>query len=277
MPLKCKEFKAKRVYLVGGSSGIGLAAGRLFAKMGSDVIIFARNIAGLEKATIEIDASKASEGQKITWLKLDISKKDDIKTVMASAVKTFGEPDILINCAGRAYPHYFEDVTDEQLDDTIAINFTGQWHAIKSLLPYLKKNKGYIVNVSSMVGFLGVFGYTDYAASKFAVLGFSEALKSELKKYDIGVTVLCPPDTDTPGFKVENTTKPPETVAVSEGGGIMTPGDVAAEMISGMKKGSFLVIPGFDGKLVYIMKRYAPWLVDMVMSSQIKKVQKKAN
>ena len=277
MPLKCKEFKAKRVYLVGGSSGIGLAAGRLFAGMGSDVIIFARNTTGLEKATIEIDSSKASNDQKITWLKLDISKKDDIEKVMAEAVKTFGEPDILINCAGRAYPHYFEDVTDDQLDNTMAINFTGQWHTIKSLLPYLKKNKGYIVNVSSMVGFLGVFGYTDYAASKFAVMGFSEALRSELKRFDIGVTVLCPPDTDTPGFKVENTTKPAETVAVSEGGGLMTPGDVAAEMIKGMKKGSFLVIPGFDGKLVHTIKRYAPWLIEMVMNSQIKKAQKKGS
>lgn len=275
MPLKCKEFKTKRVYLVGGSSGIGLAAGRLFANMGSDVIIFARNTTGLEKAVIEIDAFKKSDRQKISWLKLDISKKDDIKTVMAEAVKTFGEPDILINCAGRAYPHYFEDVTDEQLDGTMAINFTGQWHTIKSLLPYLKKNNGYIVNVSSMVGFLGVFGYTDYAASKFAVMGFSEALRSELKRFGVGVTVLCPPDTDTPGFKVENTTKPTETIAVSEGGGLMTPGDVAVEMIRGMKKGSFLVIPGFDGKLVYMMKRFAPWLVDMVMSSQISKVQKK--
>ncbi len=275
MPLKCREFKAKRVYLVGGSSGIGLAAGRLFANMGSDVIIFARNTTGLEKAVIEIDAFKASDSQKISWLNLDISKKDDIKTVMAEAVKTFGEPDILINCAGRAYPHYFEEVTDEQLDDTMAINFTGQWHTIKTLLPYLKKNKGYIVNVSSMVGFLGVFGYTDYAASKFAVMGFSEALRSELRKFGVGVTVLCPPDTDTPGFKVENTTKPAETIAVSEGGGLMTPGDVAVEMIRGMKKGSFLVIPGFDGKLVYTMKRFAPWLVDMVMSSQISKVQEK--
>ncbi len=275
MPLKCKEFKAKRIYLVGGSSGIGLAAGRLFAKMGSDVIIFARNTTGLEKAVIEIDAFKTSDSQKISWLKLDISKKEDIETVMAGAVKTFGEPDILINCAGRAYPHYFEDVTDEQLDDTMAINFTGQWHTIKSLLPYLKKNKGYIVNVSSMVGFLGVFGYTDYAASKFAVVGFSEALRSELRRFGVGVTVLCPPDTDTPGFKVENTTKPAETIAVSEGGGLMTPGDVAVEMIRGMKKGSFLVIPGLDGKLVYVIKRFAPWLIDMVMSSQISKVQKK--
>lgn len=275
MPLKCKEFKAKRIYLVGGSSGIGLAAGRLFAKMGSDVIIFARNTTGLEKAVIEIDAFKTSDSQKISWLKLDISKKEDIETVMAGAVKTFGEPDILINCAGRAYPHYFEDVTDEQLDDTMAINFTGQWHTIKSLLPYLKKNKGYIVNVSSMVGFLGVFGYTDYAASKFAVMGFSEALRSELRRFGVGVTVLCPPDTDTPGFKVENTTKPAETIAVSEGGGLMTPGDVAVEMIRGMKKGSFLVIPGLDGKLVYVIKRFAPWLIDMVMSSQISKVQKK--
>lgn len=277
MPLKCKEFKAKRVYLVGGSSGIGLAAGRLFAEMGADVIIFARNAAGLEKATIEIDSFKASDRQKITWLKLDVSKKDDIKSVMTEAVKTFGEPDMLINCAGRAYPHYFEEVSDDQLDATMVINFTGQWHTIKSLLPYLKKNKGYIVNVSSLVGFLGVFGYTDYAASKFAVMGFSEALKSELKRYDIGVTVLCPPDTDTPGFKVENTTKPLETVAVSEGGGLMAPAEVAKELILGMKKGSFLVVPGIDGKLIYALKRYAPWLIERVMNSKIRKVQKKGS
>jgi len=276
MPLKCKNFKDKKVYLVGGSKGIGLAAARQLSNMGCHVIIFARGVEALEKATIEIDAYKLNDTQKITWLKMDVSSKDDIKKTLAQAVKTFGEPDILINCAGRAYPHYFEDVSDEQLEETMAINFAGQWHATKALLPYLKKNKGYIVNVCSMVGFLGVFGYTDYSASKFAVTGFSQALKSEFKRYGIGITVLCPPDTDTPGFQTENMTKPPETSALSESGGLMSADDVAKDLIKGMKKGSFMVIPGLDGKFVYYMSRFAPWLVEMVMDSQIKKAQKKA-
>lgn len=275
MPLKCKQFKGKKAYLVGGSKGIGLAVARLLVKMGSDVAIFARGIEALEKATLEIDAYKSSDSQKITWFKLDVSNRDDIKKTMAEAVISFGEPDILINCAGRAYPHYFEDVSDDQFEETMAINLSGQWYTIKALLPFLKKTRGYIVNVCSIAGFLGVFGYTDYSASKFAVTGFSQALKSELKRFDIGITVLCPPDTDTPGFQVENTTKPPETSALSESGGLMMPEEVAMDLIRGMKKGRFMVVPGMDGKFVYYMNRFAPWLVKIVMDSQIRKVQKK--
>src|SRR5438477_366286 len=83
---------------------------------------------------------------------------------------------------------------------------------------------------ASLAGLIGVFGYTDYCASKFAIVGFSEALRSELKPHGIMVSVLCPPDVDTPGFAVENTTKPPETVAISEGAKPMTPDEVAAEL-----------------------------------------------
>ena len=123
---------------------------------------------------------------------------------MAEVVQSFGAPDILINNVGRALPRYFEDVTFEQFDETMKTNLYGAWNTISVLVPHMKAGGGTIVNVSSMAGFIGVFGYTDYCASKFAVVGLSEALRQELRRYGITVAVLCPPDTDTPGLANED-------------------------------------------------------------------------
>ncbi len=103
------------------------------------------------------------------------------------------------NNNGRAYPRKFADVSCQQFDETMRINMYGIWNTCAALVPHMKEQGGAIVNISSIAGFVGVFGFTDYSASKFAVIGFSEALKSELKQFGITVQVLCPPDTDTPG------------------------------------------------------------------------------
>ena len=142
------------------------------------------------------------------------------------------------------------------------------------LVPHMKAKGGVIVNVSSMLGFLGVFGYCDYSASKFAIVGFSECLKSELKKFNISVSVLCPPDTDTPGFVTENLTKPAETRAISASTKIMSSDAVAQELIEGIRKNTFMIIPGFRGKLTYFLKRHVPLIIDTIMDSAIKKTQK---
>jgi short-subunit dehydrogenase len=101
------------------------------------------------------------------------------------------------------------------------------------------------------------------------VIGFSEALRSELKPHGITVSVLCPPDTDTPGFAQENTTKPPETHAVSAGAKVMTAEQVADALFAGMAKRAPLIVPGFDGKVSALMKRLAPGLVERVMDRAI--------
>jgi 3-dehydrosphinganine reductase len=150
----------------------------------------------------------------------------------------------------------------------------GNWDTVKALLPELKKRDGYIVNVSSAAGFVGIFGYTDYCASKFGLFGFTEALRSELKPHKVGVSILCPPDTDTPGFEVENRNKPPETQAISEGGGLLQPEEVARALIKGMRKGKFFIGPG-SAKWFYLLKRYLPFVGDMVMDSEIRKVRKR--
>ena len=270
-----KDFKDKLVYITGGSSGIGLAAAKLMASRGASVIIFSRRQQILDEAIKQIQACGVSPKQKFAGRSLDVSKRDSVETLFSSVLAEFGVPNVLINCAGRAYPRYFEDITYQQFDETMKTNLYGMWNTCSVLVPHMKAKGGVIVNVSSMVGFLGVFGYCDYAASKFAIVGFSESLKSELKKYNISVSVLCPPDTDTPGFATENLTKPAETRAISASAKAMSSDAVAKELICGIRKNTFMIIPGFDGKLTYFLKRHVPFIIDIVMNSAIKKIQKK--
>jgi NAD(P)-dependent dehydrogenase (short-subunit alcohol dehydrogenase family) len=269
-----KDFAGKNVYITGGSSGIGLSTAKLLAAAGAHISVFARGRERLESASQEIRSLRRSENQGVSWTALDVSRKDQVDQVMATAVGEFGAPDLLINCAGRAYPRYFEDITYEQFDETMRTNFFSVWHTVSALVPHMKERGGHIVNVSSMSGFVGVFGYTDYTASKFAIIGFSEALRSELRRYGIRVSVLCPPDTDTPGFQVENRTKPEETQAVSAAARVMRPDDVAKGLIQGIRKGKFLIIPNFEGRMIYLVKRVFPSLLDRIMDRDIRKVHR---
>jgi 3-dehydrosphinganine reductase len=194
---------------------------------------------------------------------------------MAAAVAESGAPGLLVNSAGRALPYRFADLTYEQFDATMKVNLYGVWNAVAALAPAMKERRsGHIVNVSSVAGFVGVYGLTDYCASKFAVVGFSEALRQELRPYGVGVSVLCPPDTDTPGFARENLTKPEETKAVSSGGGLMQPDEVARALLDGVRRGRSMIVPGGDGKLTYFMKRHAPGVVDAVVARSIRRVQR---
>ncbi len=272
--MKNRGFEGKTVYITGGSSGIGLSTAVLLARDGADVVIFARGRERLDQALEDIEAARKSGEQRFAIHQLDVTDHQAVTRVMEEAVEAFGPPDILINSVGRAYPEYFENIGYEQFDESMKTHAYAAWNTVSALLPHLKQRHGHIVNVTSVLGFIGVFGYTDYCASKFAVIGFSEALRSEMKPHGVKVSVVCPPDTDTPGFATENLTKPPETVAVSEGGGLMQPDEVAVALLKGMRKGRFFISPGSAGMLYYL-KRFCPWLLDLVMDRQIAKVRRR--
>jgi short-subunit dehydrogenase len=267
-------FLDKNIYISGGSSGIGLAVARKLARQGANVIIFARNPERLQKAVDDISACRASDSQRFDGKAVDVSDYERVKTVMESAVEAFGSPDILINSAGQSEPRYFDQVDFAQFDRIIRVNLYGVWNTISVLLPHMKQKGGAIVNVSSIAGLIGVFGYTDYSASKFAVIGLSEALRSEFAPFGIQVSVLCPPDTDTPMLADENKIKPIENNALSGGAKVLSADQVAEDLIKGMQKGKFLIIPGTDGKIIDIVRRFFPRLITSWMDRTVRKVQK---
>ncbi len=271
---KIRSINNKLAYIFGGSTGIGLELTKLMVQEECHVIIFARTEAKLIEATKEIESCHKQESTCVNFRVLDVSNNSEVTRVIEECISNYGVPDLLINCAGRAIPQRFSDISYEQMDQTMKVNFYGIWNTCSALIPHMKKKGGWVLNTSSMVGFMGVYGYTDYAASKFAIMGFSETLRSEMKQHNIGVTVLCPPDTDTPGFETENLTKPDETRMISEGAKIMSADAVARTALKGMKKGKKVIVPGFDGKFAYWMKRHFPIIVEMVMQKSIKKAEK---
>jgi NAD(P)-dependent dehydrogenase (short-subunit alcohol dehydrogenase family) len=269
-----KTFENRNVYITGGSSGIGLATAKLLAAEGANLLILSRSRDRIDRAVGEIEAARKSESQRISGMQLDVSRHEEVDRVIAEAVERFGVPDLLINNAGKAVPRPFEEISYEQLDDIMRTNFYGAWSTIQSLLPHMKKKSGgHIVNVSSMAGFIGVFGYADYGASKFAMMGLSETLRMELKRYGIRVSVLCPPDTDTPGFELENRTKPPETWAIGETAKLVEPEVVARALVEGVRKERNLIMANAEGWLVYWAKRYVPFLLDWMLDRAVRKAQ----
>ncbi|MBU2511419.1 SDR family oxidoreductase [bacterium] len=267
------DFNGKIAFITGGSSGIGLAIARQLFTQGANVFIFSRNDARLVNAVKEIRRFNQHKTGRIDSRVLDVSQHELVTRVMDEAVETFGVPDILINCAGRSYPHYFEEISYQQFDETIKINLYGIWNVTAALFPRMKAKGGHIINVSSLAGFIGVFGFTDYSASKFGIIGFSESLRSEGKRYGIKVSVLCPADTDTPSFEIENRTKPPETMAVSETADLFQPEEIAEALCKKIGSNSFLIIPGLMPKVTYYLKRLFPGIVEMIMDRVIRKVQ----
>jgi len=263
------DYSGKVVYVVGGSMGIGLAAAKRFAARGAHVLTFARRREPLEEAVLDIKRCRRSDSQRVELRVLDVCEPEDVATVMNESVSSFGVPDVLFNCAGVSRPGYFEEITREQLSSIMQLNLHGSWHTVQALLPHMKQRGGTIVNTSSLAGIIGVFGYTDYCAAKFAVIGFSEALRSELKRYGIRVFVLCPPDTDTPGLAAEGENKPPETTAVAAAGGLMSADAVAAALLRGMERRRLLIVPGIDGRLAVLAQRLFPGLVEWVADRAI--------
>lgn len=259
----------KVVYITGGSGGIGLASARAFLEEGCSVALFARNLRKLEEAAARLNT--VYEGR-VTVFGMDVTSRKEVDGRIAEAVSSAGPPDIVLTCAGTAYPDYFERIGQAEYVGMVDVNLTGTWNTIQAVLPHMKPGSA-VVTVSSVAGFVGTFGYTAYAATKFAVIGLSEALRGELKPRGISVSVLCPPDTDTEQLRQENLTKPPETRAISGNVKVMQPEAVARALLKGIRKRRFLIIPGAGSRMVYAATRLFPALVRRVMDGDVRRVQ----
>ncbi len=175
----------------------------------------------------------------------------DLKNTLKDQATRF---DMLVNCAGIAYPGEFTDLKPEIFEEVMRINYLGTVYLTKLVVPgMVERRSGYVVNISSLAALIGIYGYTAYAPSKYAVRGFSRCLRSELKAYGIDVSVVLPPDTDTPQLAFEHSIIPDITRKINENGGVMSADKVAQIIIRGLRRRQFSIVPGMEGKLLYAL------------------------
>jgi 3-dehydrosphinganine reductase len=237
----------KHAMITGGSSGIGKAVAQLLASRGANISIIARDRDKLEKARQEIVNLALNSSQKILTFVADVAQPLKITVAIEKAISEQGTPDILITSAGIAIPGYFQDLTLETFEQTMRVNYFGSLYAVKAVLPAMAAaQKGNIVLISSGAGLIGLYGYTAYSSSKFALRGFAESLRGELKPKGIKVSIVYPPDTDTPQLIAENQTKPPETKAITATAKTWSAEGVAQEIVKGINQQKFAISPGFE-------------------------------
>lgn len=265
------SLNGKHAIITGGSSGIGKATAIALAREGASITILARRADILQEAKAEIEAARLSPDQKVLALQADISDAKQVKSaVQLSAAENNHHVDILVTSAGISNPRYFEDITDEQFEQCMKINYLGTVYSVRAVAPFMKAHNGNmwtsvaearsarliggrIVMVSSMAGLSGVIGYSAYSPSKFAVRGLAECLHMEFAPHNIQVSVVNPPDVDTPMLQAENILKPEECRLISEGSGVFSAERLAADIVAGIKQWRFFIQTGFDGHLQAIL------------------------
>jgi 3-dehydrosphinganine reductase len=236
----------RHVLITGGSSGIGLALARQAAAAGARLSLVSRDSAKLAAAaaTVRVETPDAPG---VFTAPADVSDETAVVAAIRAAEAVHGPVDVLIASAGVAHPGYFEELPSSVHEQTMSVNYFGTLYAIQAVVPGMRqRGQGAVVLVSSGAGLVGLFGYTAYAPSKFALRGLAESLRAELKPAGITVTIVYPPDTDTPQLAEENLTKPRETKALTAAGGLWTADAVARATLKGVRRGRFSVTPGFQ-------------------------------
>jgi 3-dehydrosphinganine reductase len=271
MKIKAKLEAGKVALVTGGSSGIGKAIACGLAKRGMHVWLVAQRKELLDLARLEVETFRQSESQRIDTVSADVSDLDQVRMAVKKIAEKSGHPDLLVNSAGVAHPGYVQELDLNIFSWMMEINYFGTVYITKEILPaMLERGSGYIVNISSMAGFLGTFGYTAYGASKFAVRGFSDALRAEMKLRGIGVSIIFPPDTETAQLEYETRFKPLETKALAGNTKVMSADEVAHETIKGIERGKYIILPGLETKVIYrlngILGGGVPFIMDQIIA-----------
>lgn len=258
------NLDSKLAFVVGGSEGIGKEIARELFESGANVVILSRSETKLTIAVNEIKSFRKSSQQLLFFKALDVTSWNDTRDTIDELVKNYGCPDYLVNCAGYAMPGYIETTDIEHYRKMMDLNYFGIVHTCKAIAPHMiKAKRGKIINTSSIAGFIGLFGYTGYCASKWAVIGFSEALRRELKIYGIKVSVLAPPNTQTPGLTEENKFKSAEILKTEEKVKPVSAKYVAQTFMSHLNSNQFMIHPNFDGRLAFVLSRYTPSILNL--------------
>ena len=276
--IKFEPLPGSVAVITGGSSGIGLATAKLLAAKGMHIWLVARRENQLNKALEEIRELRIDENQKFGAISADVSNLDQVMETVAALEDQVGTPQLLINSAGVTQPGYVQEHDVDIYRWMMEVNYFGTVHMTRAvLLGMIDRGSGFIVNISSMAGFIGAFGYAAYGASKYAIRGFSDVLRQELKPLDIGISIVFPPDTDTPQLAYENQFKPYETKYLAGIPNARSADEVAEAIIKGISRGDYLIFPSLDTRLWFKINNILGAGVYPIMDLLVANAQRKKN
>lgn len=195
-----------------------------------------------------IEEHKLTDAQRVEIKSLDLSKSfADVSAGFTEIEQSLGPIYMLVNCAGFAICGRVEDLDIDDAKLMMDVNYFGTYYPTRYVLPKMREAQdGIIVITASQAALMGVYGYSAYSASKFALRGLAETIAMEAKQDGVSVTLALPADTDTPGFERENKEKPEETKIISGSGGLAHPKDVGERIVRDALACNFFSVLGFE-------------------------------
>lgn len=250
-------FNNKVVVITGGSDGIGKALVEMLLRQGAKVATCGRNNDKLYQL------QKAHPDESLITYSTDVSNETDCAFFIQQVIKIFGTIDVLINNAGISMRALFTETNLDTLRKVMDINFWGTVYCTKYALPYILKQRGTVVGVSSIAGYRGLPGRTGYCASKFAVNGFFEALRTELLESGVNVMWVCP------GFTASNIRNAalnqnaqPQGASPMDESKMMTAEECARLILQAIEKRKRTLIFTTNDKRTVLINRLMPSLAD---------------
>lgn len=253
-------FKDKVVAITGGSEGIGKALVDLLISLGAKIATCGRNQDKLYNLQVQYSSHM------LHAIVADVSRYDDCRNFINSTIDTFGGIDILINNAGISMRALLKDAEVDVIKKVMDINFFGTVYCTKLALNSIMQRKGTIVGVSSIAGYRGLPGRSGYSASKFAVNGWLEAVRTELLGTGVNVMWVCP------GFTRSNI----RNAALNSKGNaqgesplneqdLMSSQDCANHIVKAIERKKRTLVLSFDGKRTVFMNKFFPSLTDKLV------------
>lgn len=252
--------EGKVVVITGGSDGIGKALVETFLLAGAHVATCGRNYDKLYAL------QKQFPGKKLFIHTADVSKEQECALFIEKVVQAYGTIHMLINNAGISMRSLVQEVSIETLKQVMDINFWGTVYCTKYALPFIQKNNGIVVGVSSIAGYRGLPGRSAYSASKFAVNGWLEALRTELLESGTHVMWVCP------GFTTSNIRNAaldkdarPQGEGKMDEGSMMSAEECAEHIYKAMEKRKRTLVLTFTGKRTVFLNKFFPELADKLV------------
>ena len=261
-------MKNKVIIITGASSGIGKALAFALAKKGNKLVLAGRNKEKLNAVLQKMNEVNISAISIVT----DVCKKEDCKNLINKCITEFGRIDVLINNAGISMRALFNESDLEVIDKVMNTNFWGTVFCTKYALPYLLQSNGSLVGVSSIAGHIGLPERSAYSASKFAMNGFLESVRSENMENDLHVLIACP------GFTASNIRKAaltkdgtPQKESPRNEQKMMTAKKVAKNIICAIDCKKDTLILSINGKFAVWLNRFFPKLAKRLVFDHFKK------
>jgi len=251
------KVQGKTVLITGASRGIGRAIALEFARQGAArIVLVARNLSQLN--AVAAAARCLHPTVEAIPLALDLSQADAVSGAIAQLWQQHGPIDLLVNNAGIAHQTSFLTSSPNQAQEEISVNLLGTYNITRLIARRMAARKsGTIINVSSLMGKLAAPTFATYSATKFALLGFTQALRAELSPHNIRVVALLPSLTETD--MVRNTQRFNFMLST-------TPDKVAQALVAGLRRGSVEILVGWQSRIAAFLNQIVPWLMEKLVS-----------